>query len=255
MVKFYLPQTMTSYSGYIDTLQDGILLIESARMGQIQKVNHRLAQQEHGLVQSGSIFVWNEAEVNIRRWTDGRNWSNSRLKGRFLIYKETKAEHPMRKKTLCARTISGEKFHIICYYYESDIPILKRPSDTLSSIEVPKEYYFVGGENSPLMMFDPQLNEAVRPTVEVPFLDDIKLKSNKHPNSPHSDSAINHSRNPSTSIPEKLITSSTSTASASPLFSIHKMTKLPPLHSLEKLKGKRFRIDEDYIKLLQSAIF
>ena len=242
---------MISHTGYMENLLDGLLLIEAARTGQIPKVSHRLTQEEHDLIQSGTIFIWSEHDVNIKRWTDGRNWSNSRLKGRFLIYKETKSEVPMRKKTLCARTISGEKFHVICYYNERDIPNLTKPRQTLNGLQIPPEFYFVGGENSPLLLFDPLSAEAVTipSNIDVPFIDSIKTASkSKVSSSPNSDSAIQHSVNYATSDPPSI----RSLSPPIPLFS--KWSKLPPLSSISGSPERRFRMDEEYIKILQSAI-
>ena len=48
-----------------------------------------MKESERGLVQSGSVFVFDEHESGIKRWTDGLIWSPSRILGNFLIYRET----------------------------------------------------------------------------------------------------------------------------------------------------------------------
>ncbi|KAF9905669.1 hypothetical protein BX616_000961 [Lobosporangium transversale] len=40
------------------------------------------------LIVPGSVFVFDESESGICRWTDGRIWSPSRINGNFLVYKE-----------------------------------------------------------------------------------------------------------------------------------------------------------------------
>ncbi|KAG0324071.1 hypothetical protein BGZ99_002229 [Dissophora globulifera] len=40
------------------------------------------------LITPGSVFVFDEDESGIRRWTDGRIWSPSRICGNFLVYRE-----------------------------------------------------------------------------------------------------------------------------------------------------------------------
>ncbi|KAG0003106.1 hypothetical protein BGZ65_002018, partial [Modicella reniformis] len=40
------------------------------------------------LITPGSVFVFDEDESKICRWTDGRIWSPSRISGNFLIYRE-----------------------------------------------------------------------------------------------------------------------------------------------------------------------
>eukprot|EP00835_Amoeboradix_gromovi_P002780 NODE_164_length_16443_cov_0.166544.p8 type:complete len:230 gc:universal NODE_164_length_16443_cov_0.166544:624-1313(+) len=225
---------------FMENLNDGLLLIEAARTGKLPKVTHRLTQEEHDLVQSGAVFIWSENEVNIKRWTDGRNWSNSRLKGRFLIYKESKMEFPMKKKTLCARTYDGEKFHVICYYYEKDIPNLVTPSKSLRELQIPKNFYFVGGENSPLLQFNPDKREAESPTVKVAFETDIQMPS--YFNATHNNTSDSGNAQSSRSI------------SPVPIFSLS--NSLAPLRILEHSSIKiRYRVDEEQLKILQSAIF
>jgi hypothetical protein len=37
------------------------------------------------MVQSGSVFVYDEQESGIKRWTDGHSWSPSRILANFLV--------------------------------------------------------------------------------------------------------------------------------------------------------------------------
>ena len=245
----------------MDNLKDGLLLIEAARQGDLEMVSHRLSPSEHTLIKSGTIFIWNEKEVNIKRWTDGRHWSNSRLKGRFLLYKESKSMNPMRKKTLCARTRDGEKFHVICYYYDTDITTLKKPSLSLNDYTIPPNFYFVGGENSPLLQYDPLRNDTITPTIHVDFKDLIKHgKHSPKLEKPSCDAAsdadykLDSKRHRKSSLEvSSSVEGSSSSITSRILFG--PTSKLPPLNSLKFTHEKRFRIDEEYIKLLQSAIF
>ena len=41
------------------------------------------------MITSGSVFVFDEEESGIKRWTDGFFWSPSRILGNFLLYRET----------------------------------------------------------------------------------------------------------------------------------------------------------------------
>ncbi|KAF5347434.1 hypothetical protein D9756_011121, partial [Leucocoprinus leucothites] len=41
------------------------------------------------MITSGSVFVFDEDESGIKRWTDGFFWSPSRILGNFLLYRET----------------------------------------------------------------------------------------------------------------------------------------------------------------------
>lgn len=79
---------METYNGYIRTPADAILLIQACYNGELPRVKKRLSPKEGLLIRNGSIFIWEEHETGLRRWTDGRKWSPSRVSGRFLIYRE-----------------------------------------------------------------------------------------------------------------------------------------------------------------------
>jgi hypothetical protein len=40
---------------------------------------------ERRMITSGSVFVFDEDESGIKRWTDGFFWSPSRILGNFLV--------------------------------------------------------------------------------------------------------------------------------------------------------------------------
>ncbi|KAI8889740.1 hypothetical protein K501DRAFT_282097 [Backusella circina FSU 941] len=77
-----------TYYGYIETTQDVLLVFEACRRGILPKVCRRLQDKERKLIRSGSVFVFDERESGIKRWTDGLIWSPSRILGNFLIYRE-----------------------------------------------------------------------------------------------------------------------------------------------------------------------
>ncbi|RKP25784.1 gluconate transport inducer 1/Pac2, partial [Syncephalis pseudoplumigaleata] len=79
---------METYFGYIETVQDALLIFESCRIGALPRVHRRLNERERRWLRSGSVYVWDEEESDVRRWTDGRLWSPSRIRGRFLVYRE-----------------------------------------------------------------------------------------------------------------------------------------------------------------------
>ncbi|RUS13088.1 Gti1/Pac2 family-domain-containing protein [Endogone sp. FLAS-F59071] len=79
---------METYFGYVKTPQDAIVLFEACRRGYLSRVQRRLSEKERAAVRSGSVFVWDEREAGMRRWTDGRTWSPSRVSGSFLTYRE-----------------------------------------------------------------------------------------------------------------------------------------------------------------------
>ncbi|KAI9901270.1 hypothetical protein N3K66_003087 [Trichothecium roseum] len=79
---------METYYGYVRTPADAIKLFEACRLGLLPRVQRRLSEKERQSIRSGSVFVWDEREAGMRRWTDGKSWSASRVSGSFLTYRE-----------------------------------------------------------------------------------------------------------------------------------------------------------------------
>ncbi|KAK4463281.1 Gti1/Pac2 family-domain-containing protein [Cladorrhinum samala] len=79
---------METYYGMVKTPNDAIKLFEACRLGLAPRVQRRLSEKERQLIRSGSVFVWDEREAGMRRWTDGKSWSASRVSGSFLTYRE-----------------------------------------------------------------------------------------------------------------------------------------------------------------------
>ncbi|KAL8775127.1 MAG: hypothetical protein Q9209_000606 [Squamulea sp. 1 TL-2023] len=79
---------METYSGHVRTPADAIVLFEACRLGLLPRVQRRLSEKERQSIKSGSVFVWDEREAGMRRWTDGKSWSASRVSGSFLTYRE-----------------------------------------------------------------------------------------------------------------------------------------------------------------------
>ncbi|KAI9841677.1 MAG: hypothetical protein M1837_000471, partial [Sclerophora amabilis] len=79
---------METYNGHVRTPADAIILFEACRLGHLPRVQRRLSEKERQSIKSGSVFVWDEREAGMRRWTDGKSWSASRVSGSFLTYRE-----------------------------------------------------------------------------------------------------------------------------------------------------------------------
>ncbi|KAI9658204.1 MAG: hypothetical protein M1829_006808 [Trizodia sp. TS-e1964] len=79
---------METYQGHVRTPADAIVLFEACRLGLLPRVQRRLSEKERQSIRSGSVFVWDEREAGMRRWTDGKSWSASRVSGSFLTYRE-----------------------------------------------------------------------------------------------------------------------------------------------------------------------
>jgi len=68
---------------HIRDAHDAHVVLEAVRKGLLQPIKRRLNGLERGMnIQSGAIFVWEESddEKGLRRWTDSRLWSQSRMR-------------------------------------------------------------------------------------------------------------------------------------------------------------------------------
>ncbi|KAJ2355887.1 Gluconate transport-inducing protein [Coemansia erecta] len=77
-----------TYHGFIDSAYDALLIFEACCHGLLPRVPRRFTDRERQTIRSGAVYVWDEEETGMRRWTDGRTWSPSRVHGCFLIYYE-----------------------------------------------------------------------------------------------------------------------------------------------------------------------
>jgi hypothetical protein len=70
--------------------QDAQVILEAVRLNILPLIKRRLLASERDQIQSGHIYVWEEAQDDggLLRWTDGRRWSQSRMRGDFLFYEE-----------------------------------------------------------------------------------------------------------------------------------------------------------------------
>ena len=63
--------------------RDAHVVFEAVRQGRLKPVSRRLNELERSTyITSGSLFVWEESddEMGLKRWTDGRVWSQSRMR-------------------------------------------------------------------------------------------------------------------------------------------------------------------------------
>ncbi|KAL9550476.1 hypothetical protein PS6_005511 [Mucor atramentarius] len=134
---------METYIGYIKTPQDALMVFEACRRNQLVRVQRRLSPKERIQIRSGSVFAWDEREAGMRRWTDGRTWSPSRVLGSFLTYRELDTKRRPRrpssitttkssaacsykpdgliKQSFSICTATNQKLHLISYYSKSDV--------------------------------------------------------------------------------------------------------------------------------------
>ncbi len=152
-------QQQPTYRGHIKTTKDAILLLAACDLVEDagspglpppRRVNRRLLDSERAdLICSGSIFVWDEKEAGMRRWTDGKCWSASRVSGCFFDLSRARGTQEalvlhhrwstsnlyktdgLIKQSFSMTTTSGRKLHVISYYTKRDVRegLLRRVSE------------------------------------------------------------------------------------------------------------------------------
>ena len=85
-----------TFYGMVDSTVDALRIFEMCRQGKLGRVQRRLQERERRMIRSGSVFVFDEQESGIKRWTDGKLWSPSRILGNFLIYRELERKIPAK---------------------------------------------------------------------------------------------------------------------------------------------------------------
>ncbi|KAI0632562.1 Gti1/Pac2 family-domain-containing protein [Trametes polyzona] len=87
--------------------RDAHVVFEAVRLGILPLITRRLTASEREQLTSGNVFVWEEAEHKqvggLERWTDGRRWSQSRMRGDYLFYEEKIETTPEEKEAKAAR--------------------------------------------------------------------------------------------------------------------------------------------------------
>ncbi|BGP66800.1 Transcriptional regulator MIT1 [Rhodotorula toruloides] len=87
-----------AFRGFVETTLDALLIFEGCKRGLLPKISRRLQDfEKRELVVSGAVFVFDEEETGIKRWTDGLTWSPSRTLGNFLVYRELDKKAALQK--------------------------------------------------------------------------------------------------------------------------------------------------------------
>ncbi|CAO3567409.1 unnamed protein product [Mortierella alpina] len=153
------PNSMETYYGLIKTPLDALIIFEACHLGIISRVHRRLSDIERQSVRSGSVYCFDEREAGMRRWTDGKSWSPSRVTGSFLTYRElddaqgtqSSGKNVYRpdgllKQSFSITTSENKKLHLISYYTNEDVAS-ERLCDTPSrdprfaGVVIPKGIY------------------------------------------------------------------------------------------------------------------
>ena len=74
------------FVGVVENTISALRLVRAAKLGLIPRIVRRLNDSERQqLIVPGAVLVFSVEESGIRRWTDGRLWSPSRIVGNFLV--------------------------------------------------------------------------------------------------------------------------------------------------------------------------
>ncbi|KAH9476524.1 cAMP-independent regulatory protein pac2 [Psilocybe cubensis] len=75
---------------HIRDVHDAHVVLEAVRLNILPLIKRRLLASERDELKSGHVYVWEEAQDDggLLRWTDGRRWSQSRMRGDYLFYEE-----------------------------------------------------------------------------------------------------------------------------------------------------------------------
>ena len=88
-----------TWVGFIPDTREALILFEATIQGLLNRVTRRPHDRERSaLIQSGSVFIYEEGASGIKRWTDGVSWSPSRILNNFLIYRELEKPFPPGEK-------------------------------------------------------------------------------------------------------------------------------------------------------------
>ncbi|KAF9896562.1 hypothetical protein BX616_007204, partial [Lobosporangium transversale] len=124
----------------------------------LSRVHRRLSDIERQCVRSGSVYCFDEREAGMRRWTDGKSWSPSRVTGSFLTYRElddSQGNHTgknvyrdkgLLKQSFSITTVDNQKLHLISYFTNDDVHserlrITPSTDPRFADIMVPKGIY------------------------------------------------------------------------------------------------------------------
>jgi hypothetical protein len=74
------------YFGVVENTVQALRLVQAAWLGIVPRIIRRLndAERKEKIV-SGAVFIFGVEESGMKRWTDGRLWSPSRIDGNFLV--------------------------------------------------------------------------------------------------------------------------------------------------------------------------
>ncbi|KAI9684315.1 MAG: hypothetical protein M1822_005788 [Bathelium mastoideum] len=104
-----IPEIGPTWHGYCDSTQDAMFLFEACLQGRLPHIPRRPQDREKdGIIRSGAIFIYEENASGIKRWTDGKNWSPSRILGNYLLYREVNDNIDPKDKKKAKKSRKGK---------------------------------------------------------------------------------------------------------------------------------------------------
>ncbi|KAK6459872.1 gluconate transport-inducing protein [Scheffersomyces coipomensis] len=121
--------SIITYKGQIKSLHDALILLEATRLHKLPTINRRLSSFERKkFIKPNTIFIWNETSCGMKRWTDGKMWSASKVfNNHFLIYyeKNDKDNDGLIKQSFSLITKDQQRLHLIYYFKKSQLNEMK----------------------------------------------------------------------------------------------------------------------------------
>ncbi|KAJ1796306.1 Global transcription regulator sge1, partial [Coemansia sp. RSA 2399] len=89
------PESCFTVTGLkVESTRDALIVFEACRQGVLPRIKRRLNDAEKQLIGDGTVIVFDEREAGMKRWTDGKLWTPSRILGNFLTYRELDKKLP-----------------------------------------------------------------------------------------------------------------------------------------------------------------
>ncbi|KKO76371.1 gluconate transport-inducing protein [Vairimorpha ceranae] len=164
---------MNKLFGYIQNYEDALLMVHATRLGYITPVTQRLRTDERDSLRSGDIFVFIETENGIKRWTDGKIWSPSKINGQFLLYKEVPRHLSKSAIKKCSLQKNLSKDQIAKLHKEiREDDKLGFHKKTISIVHEGKTYHIIG-------YYRPIFSKEA--LINIPFFNQIDFSLRKYP--------------------------------------------------------------------------
>lgn len=94
-----LSPVQPTWHGWVKCSIDAVKLIEACLQHRLQRIQRRPDENERPrIISNGATFIFDESTTGILRWTDDKNWSPSRVRGNFMLYRELDATVPPGEK-------------------------------------------------------------------------------------------------------------------------------------------------------------